>query len=229
MIKFRMYFDKDAETTWLNEMAAEGWAMKSYFAGFYGFEKCEPGEYIYQIDIGKRFGRVSSDYREFMKELDVEVVLNWGLWILLRKPASKGAFELYTDPESSIEHYSNIRKVFKVGLIIELICFLVELFVGIAGNSWGYALAMVIFLVMFPMINALQQTNSTLAKLQEKTGTVNGKHQANVSPLLSAGMLMNLAALLIQESVPQPIKLTLQIIAIFMMLFGIAQMSKSNR
>lgn len=27
MIKFRLYFDKDAETIWLNELAAKGWAM----------------------------------------------------------------------------------------------------------------------------------------------------------------------------------------------------------
>ena len=34
MIRFRLYFDKDAETKWLNEMAEQGWAMKSFFAGF---------------------------------------------------------------------------------------------------------------------------------------------------------------------------------------------------
>ena len=34
MIRFRLYFDKDAETKWLNEMAEQGWAMKHFFAGF---------------------------------------------------------------------------------------------------------------------------------------------------------------------------------------------------
>ena len=47
MIRFRLYFDKDAETKWLNEMAEQGWAMKSFFTGFYSFERCEPGQYMY--------------------------------------------------------------------------------------------------------------------------------------------------------------------------------------
>ncbi len=52
MIRFRLYFDKDKETAWLNEMAAQGWAVKSFFAGFFQFEACEKGEYVYQIDFG---------------------------------------------------------------------------------------------------------------------------------------------------------------------------------
>lgn len=29
--------------------------MKRFFAGFYSFEKCEPGQYVYQVDFGNRF------------------------------------------------------------------------------------------------------------------------------------------------------------------------------
>ena len=35
MTKFRLYLDKDKETTWINEMAAKGYALKKFFAGFY--------------------------------------------------------------------------------------------------------------------------------------------------------------------------------------------------
>ena len=34
MIKFKLYFDKDKETQWLNEMSQKGWAMTGFFAGF---------------------------------------------------------------------------------------------------------------------------------------------------------------------------------------------------
>ena len=67
MIKFRLYYDKDKETEWLNQMSDEGYAMKGFFAGFYEFEPCENGEWRYQIDIGQGFGRVKSSYREFME------------------------------------------------------------------------------------------------------------------------------------------------------------------
>ena len=88
MTKFRLYFNKDKETTWLNEMAAKGYALKSFFAGFYSFEKCEPGEYVYQIDFGSKMFSVSDDYREFMAENNIEIVCLGGYWIILRKRAS---------------------------------------------------------------------------------------------------------------------------------------------
>ena len=48
MVKFRLYFDKDKETKWLNKMAAAGWAMIGFFAGFYKFEQSEKAEYSYR-------------------------------------------------------------------------------------------------------------------------------------------------------------------------------------
>ena len=69
MVRFRLYANKDEETAYLNEMAARGYAMTGFFAGFYSFEKCRPGEFIYQVDITEGWFRVSSDYREFMQEM----------------------------------------------------------------------------------------------------------------------------------------------------------------
>ena len=68
MIKFKLYFDKDKETAWLNEMSSNGWSMNGFFAGFYRFEPCEKGKYTYQIDFGNKLFSVSDDYKEFMAE-----------------------------------------------------------------------------------------------------------------------------------------------------------------
>lgn len=100
--------------------------MKGFFAGFYKFEVCKPGEYVYQIDFGTKLYAVSDDYREFMAENNIEIVCLWGYWIILRKRSSEGEFVLYTDVDSSIEHYTKILKMFKAVSIIELICFFVE-------------------------------------------------------------------------------------------------------
>ena len=72
MVKFRLYVNKDRETNWLNEMVRRGYAMEGFFAGFYLFGACSPGEFIYQIDITEGFFRIPSDYREFMGEAGVE-------------------------------------------------------------------------------------------------------------------------------------------------------------
>ena len=50
MKKFKLYFDKEKEETWLNEMCGKGLAMTKFFLGVYTFAPCEPGAYIYQID-----------------------------------------------------------------------------------------------------------------------------------------------------------------------------------
>ena len=51
MKKFKLYYDKDKEEAFLNEMSAKGYAMKRFFLGLYTFEKCRPGEYTYRVDL----------------------------------------------------------------------------------------------------------------------------------------------------------------------------------
>lgn len=48
MKQFRLYFDKDKETEWLNDMAAQGYALTSFFAGIYTFDTCAPNKKVSQ-------------------------------------------------------------------------------------------------------------------------------------------------------------------------------------
>jgi len=91
MVKFRLYFDKEKEAEWLNEMAAKGCAITDYVMGFYAFRECLPGEYVYQIDIVDGFFGVNDDYKEFMEEAGVELVCQWGCWVILSKKAEGNA------------------------------------------------------------------------------------------------------------------------------------------
>lgn len=70
MIKFRYYIDNQKEQDWLNKLSREGWALKKFFLGFYKFEKCEPGEYEYQIDLMPE-NVEQQDYYDFMEEAGV--------------------------------------------------------------------------------------------------------------------------------------------------------------
>src|SRR5699024_5074763 len=144
MIRFRLYLDKDKETEWLNKMVSEGWALQSFFAGFYKFTPGEKGEYIYQIDLGDTLYSVSDEYRELMGELGVEIIVLWGYWIILRKRAADGPFELYTDVESKIEHYRKIRRMFKAVTILELIGLFMEIFAGMTGTDYAWAFALLL-------------------------------------------------------------------------------------
>ena len=230
MTKFRLYLDKDKETTWINDMAAKGYALKKFFAGFYTFEKCEPGEYVYQIDFGSKMYSVSDDYREFMTENNIEIVCLWGYWIILRKRASEGEFVLYTDVDSSIEHYTKILKLFKVVSIIELICFFVEVLGAMNGAAIGIFGMILIGAIAIAMMRATLSTKRTINELKERKGETpaTGIASGKVSPVLSAGLLLNLCAICIRNSgsISDYIVTTIHILAIVTMAIGLFQSRK---
>ena len=224
MIRFRLYFDKDKETAWLNEMSGCGGAMNGFFAGFYRFEKCEPGEYTYQIDFGDELYNVSDEYRGLMEDIGAEIVALWGYWIILRKPAAEGPFELYTDPESMIEHYTKIRRMFKAVTMLELIVLFIEIGCGMSGNMFGWAFAVLIAAMVLVCINAVIRTNEVIAELEErKSGIAAEKNSRYISVLLPIGLLLNSGMIMIDESVSSFISYPLHIFAILMMAVGFVQ------
>lgn len=226
MTKFRLYMDKDKETAWINEMAAQGYALTGYCMGFYKFEECEPGKYTYQIDFGDKMFAVDDNYREFMNENNIEIVSLWGYWIILRKLASDGEFELYTDVDSSIEHYTKILKMFKVVTIIELICFMVEVFGAMQGVGIGFFGMLIIGAIVIGCMHATISTKRKIAELKERKGeVVTGLAAGKTSPALTSGLLLSACALALKDSatVSAPIITGVQIIAIVLMLVGLYQ------
>ncbi|MFG6368575.1 MAG: DUF2812 domain-containing protein [Lachnospiraceae bacterium] len=224
MIRFRLYLDKDAKEQWLNQMAAEGWAMETFFAGIYQFTACEKGAYTYRVDFGDRLFSVSNDYRELMQDAGIQIIQTWGYWVILRKKASEGAFALYTDLASSIEHYQKIRRMFRVVTILEMICLFVELYVGAKGIMLGYGCALLIAAMLVAVVNAVFQTNRKIAELEEKMTGISTKHKNTyVSVFLAVGLLINSCAFLLMEYIPHAVTRGLQIIAIAFMLVGVAK------
>ncbi len=224
MTKFRLYFDKDKETAWINEMVKKGYAMTGFFAGFYQFEACTPGEYAYQIDFGSKMFSVSNDYHEFMEENNIEIVCLWGYWIILRKRTADGEFVLYTDVDSNIEHYTKILKMFKAVTILELICFMVEVLGAINGASIGFFFMILLGVITIAMMRATFSTKRLINELKERKGesVPTGLASGNVSPFLVAGLLLNAcAAALHNSTVSHSIVMIIQIVAITVMLIGL--------
>lgn len=231
MIKFRLMFDKDKETAWLNEMVNEGWAMTGFCAGFYTFEKCEPGKYVYQIDFGEKFSSVTEDYREFMKEAGVEIVQCWGYWVIVRKLASEGEFELYTDVDSSIEHYTKIRKMFKVVGIFEVLLTIVEFVIYAVTESYSALVGAIIlscFVGVF-LVAVYKTTQRIDALTERKTGMPTEIDRKNVSPLLTVGLLFNMIALNSRDGISDGIVVVIQIAALLLMAAGLYQIFRNRR
>lgn len=222
MVKFRLYFNKDEETQWLNEMSDKGYAMTGFGFGFYNFEECEKGKWRYQVDFGDRLFSVSNEYREFMKSVGVEIVAIWGFWIILRKPASEGEFELYTDVESRIEHYTKVRTMFKVVLATELVCFLFELFAAVNGVSVGYVFTIILILIIIIFFNEINRIDNILDSLKErKTGIEVERRRRNVSLFLPTGLLVVSVALLAGDGLPHHISQAVKSVGIMLECIGI--------
>lgn len=222
MVKFRLYYDKDKETKWLNEMAAQGKYMSSFVGGFYTFEEGEPGKYEYQIDFGTKFGSVSEDYREFMKDAGIEVVQVWGPWVILRKETSEEPFTLYSDVDSQIEQYKKILAMFKGVAIFELLILLFEIY-GYSRTQSIVTLVCIFIIaaITLTIIKAGIGTKNILHKLNERKTGIAEKENKQLSALLPTGLLCNSCALLLQDSISAPIRYIVQILAIVLMLAGL--------
>ena len=230
MIKFKLYFDKDKETQWLNEMSQKGWAMTGFFAGFYRFEPCEKGKYSYQIDFGNEFFSASDDYREFMSDSDIEIIQSWGFWVFLRKLSSEGEFQLYTDVDSQIEHYKKIRNMFKAVTVIELICLFIELFSASMTNSpllWSFVFLILAIIIAF--FNITNRTNDIIHELTERKTGIEEPRSRSISIFLIIGLLLNSCVLMMKDSIPSYIVCPIQILVIALMLIGVYQTARKRR
>lgn len=167
MLRFELYYDKDAEEDWLREMSLDGWAFKKFFLGFYTFEPCNPGEYNYQIDLLDSWNGEKEDYESFMKEAGIDIVGQWWRWVYLQKKAADGPFELYTDKESKISHYSKIRNLFIVFAAVEIIFFFIELMAAMRTGEIVFSIfAGLLAMISFAMLRIVWKCHAKIEQLR---------------------------------------------------------------
>ncbi|MDE5414339.1 DUF2812 domain-containing protein [Alkalihalobacterium chitinilyticum] len=121
--KKKIFIDYEKEEKWLNEMAAKGLHLVNYSFPTYFFEKGEPGEYCYRIQLLDNLPNhdESKEYIEFMEENEVEYIASSMRWVYFRKKATDGPFEIFSDYKSKIKHYSNIVAFMSIFIFINLI------------------------------------------------------------------------------------------------------------
>jgi len=150
---FRFYFNYEKEEIWLNDMAQQGWMMKSFFLGLYRFTLEMPGEYIYRIEMLPHLVRnpKNQPYLQFLQDMGIEVISAWFVWVTYRRKASFGPFDIYSDIDSRIAHYSRIsRFLFPLGLIELLIAVFqgYSLFIALSGNGYEKQVLPTVFILL---------------------------------------------------------------------------------
>lgn len=167
---FRLYWDKDKEEKWLNDMASQGWALTNFFLCVYTFEKCEEGEYTYRIDLMDDVASTqkSRDYIKFVEDTGAEYVDSWFRWVFFRKKTIYGEFVLYTDIDSKIKNYKSIRNMFAVVSMLELLIF-INLIFNFFEHEEFYTSSLffigLIFMLFAILASAAIKTNMKISKL----------------------------------------------------------------
>ena len=86
---YKIFFvwEYDKEEKWLNKMSAEGWQLIKGSSFRYLFEKGEPNEYEYKLELLDEEPDTlkSKNYIDFLKEANIENVGKCRNWIYLRK------------------------------------------------------------------------------------------------------------------------------------------------
>lgn len=159
--KYRFFLDFNKEINWINDMAKEGWYLeKVSFAGLfrYTFSQGEPGKYIYQSEF--IFG-LSKDEREeyfgLLKDCGITIVHQYGGWIYMRRSATEGPIELYTDKESKIKYYNRIISIFTFLFLLNGYFAVTNLFLY-NDLRWGLGLLnlLVALIVTVPIIKTMK-------------------------------------------------------------------------
>lgn len=116
-------------------MFARGMALTDYSWCRYVFTDAPSGQYHYRIELLQYLPThpESVAYLRFLEENGVEVVTSYLRWVYLRKPASEGAFDLYTDIDSKIKHYQRINYFWTAMMIAEFAAAISNLGTGIAN------------------------------------------------------------------------------------------------
>ena len=108
--KWFWVWDFEKEEEWLNEMALNGWVLDGVGFGRYDFVSCEPGEYTVRLEMRPR----DESYVSFMEDSGAEFIGRLVAWIYFRRKTEYGAFDLYSDIDSKIDHLNRIGRMLSI-------------------------------------------------------------------------------------------------------------------
>lgn len=154
--KFFWTADFSKLEVWVNQMSNQGWNLVSAYFGYYTFEKCEPDEFVYRIDILKSDPAINDEsynYLRFMQGLGADYIGITNNWVMFRMKNSSNGFEVFSDMDSRINHLNKVLKNIIGILVFITILFIIELVMFIPDD--GLFLKICIGISMVIMLSIL--------------------------------------------------------------------------
>lgn len=127
MIVYRLFTagEYDKREKWVNQMCKKGYALKNFGLFKYEFEKCNPGEYYYCIELLENLSSnpEDQDYINFLRdEWKIEYIgCNYN-WAFFRRKSMGGKFSLFSSKEAKLSYFKRIL-TFRIFVVFALIFF----------------------------------------------------------------------------------------------------------
>ena len=177
-VMWKAFIDYEKEEKWLNGLAAKGLALQDFFMFRYTFTDCEPGEYIYRLELLDYLPATaeSQKYLAFMAENGVEHITSWVRWVYFRKRAADGPFDIYSDIDSRITHYRRICTLWLPFLIFEFVIGLMNLSQGLDyilkgqpnAGSYNFVIGVLLILLGAAIFIAWNRTRLKMNRLRQE-------------------------------------------------------------
>lgn len=131
------------EEKWLEEQYKNGWSLIKTNGSKYQFERCDAGEWIYQLDF-KENGVAEEEYIQMFMDCGWEYVLQYGKWCYFRRKKEEDVdLSIFSDRFSKIDMYTRILQsrrlratvaMFAIACTIEFLSIFTDAF---KGNGYG--------------------------------------------------------------------------------------------
>ena len=109
--KFFPLGEYEKKEEWINIMCKNGFALKSFNFLKFDFEKCNPDEYYYSLELFENI-HSSPDHEDFLNylkdEWGVEYVCHYRNWIFFRRKKELGDFSLFHNAQNKIYYFKKI-------------------------------------------------------------------------------------------------------------------------
>ena len=120
-LKWYSIVQYEEEARWLEKMHSQGWKFIGVnMPCFYHFERCEPEDYVYQLDYNKNSSNI--EYKQLFEDCGWEYLTDCMGYSYFRKKASEanGHEDIFCDDESRLDM---VRRIFRGRVIPLLIIF----------------------------------------------------------------------------------------------------------
>lgn len=161
-------FQFEDEERWLNEKSAKGEQLTDVGVCRYVFEDGEPGKYIYRLEMLENFPNhyKSREYLKFLEETGVEHIGSVLKWVYLRKKASDGPFDIYSDIDSKIKHYERIINLANLLVLTQLLVSIPNVICTLFGNTFNrvYLINLIVAAIFYIANRSLKDKVNKLKK-----------------------------------------------------------------